>query len=554
MNETDLTARGFADRYWDDLLSLEPVVATMAGDERFDDRLPDWTSEGRARRVQVQRNALDEIERIDRSAIGVAARTALDMVESIAHRELEFMRHRFERFWAVSHMFYGGYYFGPPQLLAQIGSAQRANTPERLERYVARLKAVPAYLAVYMNIMEEAVQAGQTAPLVVVERSIGLLERQVAAAEADSPAMEPVRDAPPEYRERVGSALGEVVMPAFEDYLDALKAYAPAARTTLGLGALPGGDEMYAAEIFGWTTLPLQAKELHELGREHLATVEEERGKIAAGLGHPDPTSAIAAHEATGRNRAESRGEILRLAEEQVARSWQELPRFFGRLPKANCEVRPVEEFREADVLDFYQPPDATGSRPGVFFVNTADRPLHSVATTTYHETNPGHHLQTALAQEMEDQPALTRFGGELQGQAFGEGWGLYSERLADEMGLYRDDYERLGMLELQAFRAARLVVDTGIHAFGWDRQAAIATLEQTGLPPNKAAIEVDRYIAMPGQALSYRVGQSVIEELRAAQAKQGEQFSLSDFHDRLLALGCLPLPALKREMEVSVG
>jgi uncharacterized protein (DUF885 family) len=201
----------------------------------------------------------------------------------------------------------------------------------------------------------------------------------------------------------------------------------------------------------------------------------------------------------------------------------------------------------------FYQPPSADGSRRGVYYVNAGDlagKPLHHLATTTYHEANPGHHFQITLEQEIGERPALRRFGGLMAGAAFAEGWGLYSERLADEMGLFADEPERLGMLDMQAMRAARLVVDTGIHAFGWSREQAVAELEDAGVSQVDAAIETDRYITMPGQALAYKIGQFEIEQQRADTAKrEGAAFSLPEFHDRLLALGSLPLSALRREL-----
>jgi uncharacterized protein (DUF885 family) len=201
----------------------------------------------------------------------------------------------------------------------------------------------------------------------------------------------------------------------------------------------------------------------------------------------------------------------------------------------------------------WYQPPSEDGSRIGIYYVNAYDlpgRPLHHLATTTYHEANPGHHFQITLEQEMQDRPLLRRFGGILAGSASVEGWGLYSERLADEMGLYEGDLERLGMLEGQAHRSARLVVDTGMHALGWTREQSIATLEQAGVPATDAAIETDRYITLPGQALSYKIGQLEIERWRReAEEREGSGFDLKRFHDRLLALGSLPLGALEREL-----
>ena len=238
--------------------------------------------------------------------------------------------------------------------------------------------------------------------------------------------------------------------------------------------------------------------------------------------------------------------------EGQVRRSWEIAPSWFGRLPKANCRVKEIEAYRAADMaLAFYMPPTADGERPGTYYINTHDlagKALHQIAAVTYHEANPGHHFQIALEMEFDERPALRRFGGLLAGASFAEGWGLYSERLADEMNLYVDDWERLGMLAAQAHRAARLITDTGLHAFGWSRQDAIEKLVAGGSPRGESEVEVDRYIALPAQALAYMVGMVEIEEARRrTQDKEGDAFDLKAFHDRLLALGQLPLQALRR-------
>ncbi|HMC08024.1 MAG TPA: DUF885 domain-containing protein, partial [Actinomycetota bacterium] len=344
----------------------------------------------------------------------------------------------------------------------------------------------------------------------------------------------------------------EQVWPAFEGYLSVLNEYRPQARDSVGLCALPGGDAMYASQIRAHTTLPLDAATVHETGRRELARVQDEARATAARLGHPDAGSALAEHSASGRNTAGSREELLRLAERQVQRSWEAATGFFGRLPAAACEVRPVEEFREQDMPPaFYYSPAGDGSRPGIYYINLSDvphRPLHMLACMSYHEANPGHHFQLSIEQEFAGRPALRRFGGTMAGTAFAEGWGLYCERLADEMGLYDNDYERLGMLAAQAWRAARLVVDTGLHALGWDRARAVEVVVGAGVPPGTAEVEVDRYVSWPGQALAYKVGQLEIQRLRS-EAEGAAGFSLSVFHDRLMELGTLPLTSLRREM-----
>jgi uncharacterized protein (DUF885 family) len=541
-------ARQLIDDYWEQLLELEPILGTEVGDERFDDKLPDPSEAGRDRREGIQREALRRLEGIDRSDLDVTTRTTLDLLEAIAQRDLDALKYRFDRFGAVLHL------WGPGSLLAIVGSLQQADLPERQERYLRRLEAVPAYMDEQSKIALEAAAAGQTVPEVVVDRSIAQVRRLVDGDPAHSPAMAPLESAPDEVKERALAILDRQVMPAYERYLAALRDYRPRATITLGLSSLEGGDEMYAAQIRAWTTLDKSAKEIHQIGLDDLSAIRHELREAAERLGFRDPKAALAEHEASGANRASSREDMVRLAEEQVRRGWDAASTMFSRLPTANCEVRPVEEFREADMpFAFYQSPSADGSRPGVYYVNTSDlgeRPLHHLATTTYHEANPGHHFQVSIEQDLEDRPLLRRFAGLMASSAFIEGWALYSERLADEMELFVDEYERIGMLESQGWRAARLVVDTGLHAFGWDRDRAIAQLEEIGVPHLDAVIETDRYIALPGQALAYKLGQIEIERWRAeAEAAEGSSFSLKAFHDGLLALGSLPLTVLEREL-----
>ena len=234
-------------------------------------------------------------------------------------------------------------------------------------------------------------------------------------------------------------------------------------------------------------------------------------------------------------------------------------PRYFGRLPKAACEVWAVEEFKEKDApFAYYFPPAQDGSRSGIYYANGYDLPSRKytkLATTTYHEAVPGHHFQIALEMENPDLNTFRRLGARIVGGAYVEGWGLYSERLADEMGLFRSEAERFGMLDAQAWRAARLVVDSGMHGLRWDRQRSIDFLLDVGLSETDAVIETDRYIAWPGQALTYKLGQREIERLRAQiEARDGGRFDLREFHDQVLGHGSLPLATLARELPTWVA
>jgi uncharacterized protein (DUF885 family) len=540
----DQQVRELVDRFWEGLLEREPLLGTYVGDERYDDRLPDLTETGRAAEESASRDAIRELDAV--VAPLDEAQADADLMSAICARSIARLEQRIDRFEVVNHM------HGVGTMLAQVASLQQADTPERIDRYEARLRAFPAMLDAATDIAREAVATGVVVPRIVAERALAQLDRILALAPEDSPAMIPLGD-DASARERIAETVRDVLNPAHERFRDVVRdEYLPASTTTIGMSALPGGDAMYAAEVLGWTSMDLDPKKVHELGVERFDGIAAERNAIASELGFASPSEAIADRKARGENTLASPEAMVAMAEDQVRRSWEVAPSFFGRLPRANCQVRRVEEFREADEpFAFYNPPTEDGSRPGIYYINAYDLPdraLHHVASVTYHEANPGHHFQIALEQEMPERSNLRRFGAALAGSAYCEGWGLYSERLADEMGLYLDEWERLGMLDNQAHRAVRLITDTGIHALGWSREASIDKLEEAGQTHTDAVIEVDRYIGMPGQALCYMIGMIEIEKAReAARGRDGASFSLRDFHDRVLAIGQLPLPSFRR-------
>jgi uncharacterized protein (DUF885 family) len=542
-------AQALADRFWEELLEREPTFATAIGDERYDDRLSDIGPEGRERSEQRNRAALDELATIDRDRLDLTLRTTMDVLEAIAIQTVDAIRLRTDRLYVVNH------FVGPGVLLGDIASVQRTDTPERVDRYVERLRGFPAYLDACADIAREGIATGVVSPANVVERAVAQIERIVDGAPEDAPPLGAIAEDDADGRAKIVGVWTQTVAPAFARYLEVLREYLPKAAEEPAVTALPGGDEIYAAEIRSWTTLPLDPKEVHDLGNERWDAIQAERIAVSRRLGHDDPVEAFQAHRASGEDTPSSAEELVRIVEDQVGRSWETAPGWFGRLPKANCRVKEIEAYRAADMaLAFYMPPSADGDRPGTYYINTHDledkASLHQIPAVTYHEANPGHHFQIALEMEFDERPPLRRFGGLLAGSSFAEGWGLYSERLADEMGLYRDDWERLGMLGAQAHRAARLITDTGLHAFGWSREEAIAKLDDSGLPHGESVIEVDRYIALPAQALAYMTGMIEIQEARArAEEREGAAFDIKAFHDRLLALGQLPLPALRREL-----
>ena len=531
------------DRAWEGILEREPLMGTFVGDDRYDDRLADPSEAGRSAEEAAARDDLKALESIDRDSLDQGRRLTGDILEAICRRSLARIEHRLDLLDVANHM------HGSVTLLAQVATLQRADTPERVERLDRRLRGFPAFFDASIELLREGVARGVTTPRIVAERSLAQVERLLELPPEESPVAATIEDGS---KQVIADAVSEAVYPSLERFRAALADYLPHTTDTIGISALPSGEGMYAAEILGWTSLPLEPRTVHQLGVERLSSINEERMQLAAELGYADPAAAIAAHAASGANTASTPEELVALAEDQVRRSWDIAPQYFGRLPSANCEVRRVEEFREADEpMAFYYPPNDDGSRAGIYYINCYDlddRALHHVASVTYHEANPGHHFQLALQQEMPERPPLRRFGATLAAAAFAEGWGLYSERLADEMGLYLDAWERLGMLENQGLRAARLVTDSGIHALGWSREDAIATLESSGQTHTDAVIEVDRYISTPGQALCYMTGMVEIQRAREAEtARLGAAFSLRDFHDGVLALGEVPLPSFRR-------
>jgi uncharacterized protein (DUF885 family) len=445
---------------------------------------------------------------------------------------------------------------GPQQLLPQLTAFQPVDTAERLEAFIGRLHAYPAFMAANADILREALASGLTAPSIVTERVIAQLERMLAIPieEAIIPAMANV--ASDADRERVRDLARDVVYPADAAFLETLRGdYLAATREEPGLWSAPNGDSLYRTQIRAWTTLDLEPQDVHEIGLSELEAIDARRHEIAREAGFGDDVPAYRAGiNADPANQPKTKDELLARAGEDIDRAMAIAPRYFGTLPKAGCEVRAVEEFKEKDApFAYYFPPATDGSRPGIYYANGYDLPSRKytkLATTTYHEAVPGHHFQIALEQENPNLTTFRRLGARAVGGAYVEGWGLYSEKLADEMGLFRDDPERFGMLDAVAWRAARLVVDTGLHALRWSRQQSIDFLLTAGLGETDAVIETDRYICWPGQALTYKTGQREIERLRAElSARDGTRFDIRAFHDAVLGHGSLPLATLAREL-----
>jgi uncharacterized protein (DUF885 family) len=539
-----------AERFWERFLQLSPTTATIYGDERYADRLEDPGPDGRAAMRRLMEETLGEADSIRVDGLAVEDRITRDMLKVVAEIAIEEDDRRIHELRTVDQM------SGPQTLLPQIAQFQPVDNPERLEAFISRLHAYGPFIDAHIGNLRDALASGLTAPRIVAERTIAQLERLLGVPIEDAVITSLAVGASDDGRERIRDAVREVVYPADARLLDALRGdYLSRTREQPGLWSAPQGDVIYRTEIRYWTTLDLDPAEVHRIGRNELERIDEERRAIAREAGHGGDIAAYrAASDADPANQPRTKDELIERATQDITRALASAPGYFGTLPRAGCDVRLVEEYKERDApFAYYYPPAQDGSRPGTYYANGYDLPARKytkLATTTYHEAVPGHHFQIALEMENPRLNVFRRLGSRMAGSAYVEGWGLYAERLADEMGLFRSEAERFGMLDGQAWRAARLVVDTGLHALRWSRGEAIEFLRNVGLADSEAAIETDRYIAWPAQALTYMIGKLEISRLREEiAARDGSRFDLRAFHDAVLGHGSLPLATLAREL-----
>jgi uncharacterized protein (DUF885 family) len=536
----------FADRAWERFLELNPLWATAQGDERWDDRLGDPGPSGRAAELAMIDAWEAEANAFEVGTLPVEDAVTLDLMTVVIGRLRE--GHDL-RLWEMEAL---DQYGGPQALMGELARLQRVDTPERFERLLARVSAYPAWMEAHRRNLEEGVASGRTAAMAVVERCLAQTRRMVETPASESPLVVANPGLSEGQKATLIKAIDQHVLPASQAWLEMLQDYAPHARSGEGICHLGDGEILYRHHIRAWTTLSEDPLEIHQFGLARLAQIEAEAGDIVVELGFEDVSTLRAHLDTSAQNHVTEPLELVRRAEVLVERAEAVAPTWFGRLPRDGCEVRAVEPHMEQEAPPaFYQGPTEDGSRSGVFFINAYDpssRPLHRMAAMVFHEAVPGHHFQITIETELSGLPAFRRFGSRLAGGAFVEGWGLYAERLAQEMGLYHTPLERFGALETEAWRAVRLVVDTGIHALGWARQRSIDMLrDRAGLSQLEAETETDRYISWPGQALSYMIGQREILALRAElEARDGDRFDRQAFHDAVIGHGSLPLSTLR--------
>ncbi len=439
-------------------------------------------------------------------------------------------------------------------MLAQI---QPLGTPELRAQALTRWRAVPKWIDTEITNLREGVRQGYTQPRANVEAVLQQLDDILKLPPAKSPfAAMIATDSTAAFRDSVVALVGTAILPAVRRYRDYVAGeYLPHARTTTDVASLPHGAECYQALVRGFTTIDIAPKALHELGLRQMDEIEGEMRPIAQrSFGTTDLVALADRFRNDPKYLITDRAEVIRTAEQAVARAKAAMPKWFGRLPKQDVIVDPCQPYEEkSGCPNSYLSGTTDGSRPGRWRINAGPpQPRAILEATAFHETIPGHHLQGAIAQERAGAHPVTRYFGF---SGYWEGWALYAERLAMAMDLYSSDLERLGELGSQALRAARLVVDPGLHVLGWSRQQAIDYM-MAHVPDSRQSLEseVDRYIAGPAQATAYMVGRLEIDSLRArAEARLGPRFDIRAFHDHVLENGSVPLAMLRSHVEAWV-
>ncbi len=536
-----------------------PEGATYDGDSRFDDKVTDNSESAVLARYDSLRAFLSKIAEINYSALSDTNKLNYDLFVKDLHESLEW--EKFKTYLMPMGQQYG-IHIERPQLVQY----QPLNTSEDFNKYFARLRSVQVSVKNDIDLMKKGIALNIVMPDFIMEKTIPQIEGVISKDPESSiffEAMKKGDDLSSEEKVSIANELKEIISqdinPAFQELHDFVKnEYIPSCRKDAGIWAMPDGTERYNLLVRQFTTLEMTSDEVHILGLSEVDRINSEMEKVKDRIGFSGTVKEFNDYIRKDTSMFfRDKNELLNGYTEILARMNGKLPMLFGRLPEAICEVKEMEEFRSksAPMAYYYSAPEDR-SRPAYFYVNTYDlvsRPKYSMTALTLHEAVPGHHLQISVAQELKNLPKFRRNGGYT---AFVEGWALYAESLGYESGMYDDLYQQYGALIFEMWRACRLVVDTGIHGMKWTRQQAVDYMkEYTANSELDIESEVDRYIAWPGQALSYKIGELKIKELRkTAEQNLGKQFDIREFHDVLLENGALTLPLTEKVVNEWIG
>ena len=541
---------------WNKGIVDHPEWATRLGDDRFNDKLNDVSYDMVIKRQDENRELLQKVEAIDRSKLDKEDQLNYDLYINGIKQSIEgttFLSY----LMPIDQM--GGIQIG----FAGISDYMPFKTIRDYNNYISRLKAFPKKVNQTIDLMQRGLDSGWLPPKIVLSAVPEQIRSQFETPSEESPLFKPFLefsesipvDEHQELTAKMKSTLEDDVYPAYKLlYSFFTEQYLPQCRESIACSDFPDGADYYRYQIKSYTTTDLTAEEIHNIGLDEVERIREEMGVVINGSDFDGDFDEFLTFLRTDpRFYYTTEEELLDGYRAICKKADAQLPKFFGRLPRLPYGVKAIPDYQApASPTAYYYSGNQKAGRSGYFMANTyklETRPKYEMEALSIHEAVPGHHLQIALAQELDNIPMFRRYAGYT---AFVEGWGLYSEKLAEEMGFYDDPYSKFGQLTYEMWRACRLVVDTGMHALGWTRQEAIDFMaSNTAKTKNDIKVEIDRYIAWPGQALAYKIGELKIVELRnRAEERLGDDFNIRDFHDVVLGSGAVPLDILERHIE----
>ena len=548
------------EQYWEELLELNPLQATFQGDNRYNDRLPDfYSAEFRAKSHEFTRRWLDKFESVGSDGLSGQALLSYEIFVRGAKDSLEAEKYP-GWMMPVNQM---GSIASYAIMLGSGTGAQPFKTVKDYDNWLARGNRLPVLFDTAIDNMRQGMEAGVVQPRVLMEKVVPQLDALIKDKPEDTLLWGPIKSMPEDFSDadkaRLTAAyrdmIGEQVVPAFRKLRTFIaNEYLPATRESVGLDKLPNGEQWYAFNAHQSTTTDMTPAQIHQLGLDEVARIHGEIRKVMAEAGFEGTLQEFFEFMKTDPQFSfESEDALLAYYRSLEDRINARVPEQFTLLPKAPFEIRPVEPYRAKSAAGgSYMTPSEDGSRPGIFYVNTYDLPTRKTWDAQdlfLHEAIPGHHFQLALQQELTDLPDFRRFGGET---AFIEGWGLYAESLGKSLGVYETPYDYFGYLQNELWRAIRLVTDTGLHSKGWTREQVIDyMLENSAESRTQATAEAERYIAWPGQALAYKIGELKIQSLRdKAEKALGSEFDVREFHAEVLKDGAVPLEILEGKID----
>jgi len=546
------------DSYFEEHLRLHPVFATSISDHRYDDQLGDGISEAhRERQRLLMARALDDLSKFERDSFEAKDQLSYDLFKrqlSLGLEGLKFQQHLIP----VQQLSSTPIEF---PLLGSGSGIHPFRTVRDYENFLKRIAGFQAWVETAIANMQRGIELGIVQPKVVMERTLlPQLEAMLPLDVKQSIFYQPVRQMPSSFSEaektrittEYKQAIEGRIIPTYTKLHAFIKEhYLPKSRASVGLSELTGGNEWYAHLVRVHTTTDLAPDEIFQLGQNEIERITGEIDKLKENVNFQGNSAEFAKYLSANAPNYTTKEELIRAYEKIRAQVTPQLVTLFGQIPKALYEIRPIEEFRERSAPSQYRSASPDGSRPGIFYINAAGikaSPRRPSESLFLHEAVPGHHFQISLSREQESLPRFRRFGSYT---AFVEGWALYAESLGSELGLYTKPHQHISRLNSELFRAARLVVDVGLHRKGWTREHAVRFLmDNTLTSESGAALEIDRYIAIPGQALAYKIGQLKISAIRSkAETILGSEFDIRAFHDELLKDGALPLDLLEAKM-----